>query len=1030
MILPDIAVKKPVAVTMVIALLILLGFIGLTRLPLELLPELDMPVIVVVADYPGAGPSEVEDLVVRPLEESLQAVSGLDTITAISEEGRAQILLEFDWGTDLDFAIQDVREQIDIVRDELPDDADSPYALQYDPTEMPVLEMGVTGEGELVDVRRTLDNDVVPELERQPGVASVEILGGREREIQVELKPDRLKRHDIALFEVMEAIPAANLDLPGGDVTPAGREELLVRTLGRFDNFAEIGSVPVSGSGGSLFYLDEIAVIEDGFTDQNTIVRQDGEKSLGLEIHQEADANTVETVRGVQNALSDVTARLDRELEFTTIQDQADYIGIAISTVINNAVVGGILAVIILFLFLNNFLTTMLVAVNIPVSFMATFFLMDQFGLNLNLMTLGGLALGAGMLVDNSVVVSENIFRFGEQGYDIRRASVDGASEVGGPIAASTITTMAVFLPVVFIEGIAGEIFRDLSFSVAFSLMISLFTALTLIPMLAVKLLVRTDFAKVRERQQNSIVNRILERIKKYYDRGIRLVLSHRLIGFLLVLAVFGVTVFAAGLVGQEFLPELDEGLIDIRLDMPPGTTLADTEETVIGIEEELKEWPEVENIQSIVGHNGISSDARITLGLVDLDERDHRTPYYVENVRKLESIPLEADLQASNLSVVTGGGDLEQAPIVVDVMGADRDELEELSLQLEEIVRDLEYTADVGTSIGDPRPELQIDVNRRKAGNYGLSAAGIAEAVNVAVEGTVVTRFDEDDGEDDDMIDLRLRYGQEIRDDVSRLETMPLANRAGRVLPLDQITEIRRGESPVELRRIDQTDAVSVYSDYSGVDLGSAVDGIEVEMETVEFPAGVNYEFGSETQWMREAFEDLFLAMMLAIIIVFMLLAAQFESYWQPLIIILSVPFGIVGVIYGLIITGRSLNVASYIGVIMMVGIVVNNAIVLLDYINREITKTEEGSRTDAISRACQIRLRPILMTTLTTVLAMFPLALGFGEGSEIQAPIATAVIGGLVVSTFSTLVLLPMLYTTFDDLTRRLFGSGGENS
>ncbi len=1024
MILPDIAVKRPVAVTMAIALLILLGFIGLTRLPLELLPELDMPVIVVVAEYSGAGPSEVEDLVVRPLEESLQAVSGLDTITAISEEGEAQILLEFDWGTDLDFAIQDVREQIDIVQDELPDDAEDPYALQYDPTEMPVLEFGVTGEGELVDVRQTLDDDVVPELERQPGVAEVEILGGREREIQVELKPDRLKRHNIALFDVMEAIPASNLDLPGGDVAPAGREELLVRTLGSFETFSEIGSVPVPGSGGSLFYLEEISRIEDGFTDQDTIVRQDGEESLGLEVHQEADANTVETVTEVREALTAARAGIERELEFTTIQDQADYIGIAISTVINSAVVGGILAVIILYLFLNSFLTTLLVAINIPVAITATFYLMYQYGLNLNLMTLGGLALGSGMLVDNSVVVSENIFRFGEQGYDIRRAAVDGASEVGGPIAASTFTTMAVFLPVVFIEGIAGEIFQDLSFSVAFSLLISLFTALTLIPMLAVRLLGRTDFAGVRKRQQNSLVNRALERLKKLYDRGIRVVLSHRLPGFLIILAVFGATIFAAGFVGQEFLPVLDEGLIDIRLEMPAGTTLADTEKAVAGLEEELKEWPEVEDIQSIVGHEGISSDARMTVGLVDLAERDRRTPEYVEDVRNLENIPPEADLEASNLSVVTGGGDLEEAPIVIDLLGADRDELEDLGFKLEGVIRDLEYTTDVGTSVDEPRPELQVDVNRRKAGNYGLSAAEIAEAVNTAVDGEIVTRYEED-GEGDDMIDLRLRYGREIRDDISRLETMPLANRAGRVMPLDQVAEIRRGESPVELRRIDQSDAVSIYSDHLDVDLGSAVDGIEVEIEEVGMPAGVNYEFGSETQWMREAFEDLFLALMLAIIIVFMLLAGQFESYWQPLIIILSVPFGIVGVIYGLLITGRSLNVASYIGVIMMVGIVVNNAIVLLDYINREIA--EGGTRVDAISRACQIRLRPILMTTLTTILAMLPLALGIGEGSEIQAPIATAVIGGLVVSTFSTLVLLPMLYTVFDDLTSRFKDSGG---
>ncbi len=1020
--LPKIAVERPVAVTMAILLMIFMGVIGLTQLPLELMPDLDLPVIVVIAEFPGAGPSEVEDLVVEPLEETLQAVSDVSSITAISQEGEAQIIMEFEWGTDLDFAIQDVREQIDLVMDLLPDDAEDPFALQFDPTEMPVLEFAVSGEGELHEVRRNLDNDVVPQLERVSGVAEVDILGGQERQIQVELLPDRVRRHNIAVFDVMESVYAANLDIPGGDVTLDGSEELLVRTLGSFESLAEIGDVPVPGGAGGFYYLDDVAHIQDGFTDQDIIVRQNGEEGLGLTISQEADANTVETVEQVNDQLESLQQELDYDLNFTTIMDEAEYIEVAIQTVVNNAVVGGILAVIILFLFLNSVSTTIIVAVTIPVAITATFFLIFQAGLDLNMMTLGGLALGTGMLVDNSVVVTENIFRMREDGKEIKPAAIEGAVEVGVPIAASTFTTMAVFLPVVFIEGIAGEIFQDLSFTVAFSLLLSLVVALTLIPMLSLRLLARTDLKKVRKRQRESRVNRALESLKKQYDRLIKFLLRHRLAAVIVILIIFGTTLAVAGMMGQEFLPDLDEGMIDVRLEMPPGTPLRETEERVARLESEIEQWPEVDNIQSEVGYGGISSEARITVVLVDLADRDRDTTELVQEARALADIVPEAELEASNLSLVTGG-DIDGAPIAIELLGADRDQLEEVGEDLEQIIADIDITTEVDLAVDEPRPELQIDVDRRQAGNYGLSGAEIGEAVNAAIDGEVVTRF-EDEAQDGEIeqVDVLLRYGGGTREDLSRLESMPVANARGQVIPLDQVADISRGLSPVELTRLDQTNSVTIYSDHVDSDLGTAVDAVEEELEAYNLPADIDYEFGSDTEWMRDAFDDLFFALMLAIVIVFMLLAAQFESYWQPLVIILSVPFGLVGVVFGLLITGRSLNVASYIGVIMMVGIVVNNAIVLLDYINRQVAKG--GPREEAISRASQIRLRPILMTTLTTVLAMFPLSLGIGEGAEIQAPIATAVIGGLLVSTASTMIVLPTLYTLFADLAQKISG------
>ncbi len=1015
--LPKFAVERPVAITMIMLVLILMGGIGLTNLPLELMPDLDLPVVVVMTEFPGAGPSEIENLVTRPLEESLQAVTNVSSVSSISQEGESQVIIEFEWGTNLDYAIQDVREQVDFVGPMLPDEAEDPYSIQFDPTEMPVLDYGVSGEGELTEIRQTVEDEIVPELERLSGVAQIDITGSQEREIQIEMDPGRIQRNNIGVTQVMEGIYASNQDLPGGDVTLDQQETLLVRTLGMFDTIEEIGDVPVAGDAG-MYYLGDIAEIYDGYTDQDIIVRQDGEESLGLSIQQEADANTVDTVEGVQAELESLLPELDREINFTTIQDQAEYVNVAIETVISNAVIGGILAIIILFIFLGSFYSTIIVGVTIPVAITATFFLIYWAGLNLNMMTLGGLALGTGMLVDNSVVVTENIFRMREGGKPTLDASVDGAAEVGGPIAFSTLTTTAVFLPVVFIEGIAGEIFRDLSFSVAFSLAISLFVALTLIPMLSLKLMDKIDLEKLQERQQQSKVNRFLELVKTKYDRVIRGLIRSRAITLIVIGALFAGTIFVAGWMGQEFLPELDEGLVSVDLEMEPGTPLSDTEREVERLEAELMDWPEIEHIQSEVGVDGRSSVASMTLALVDLEDRDRSTMEVAAEVRELADLVPEASLEATNLSLVTGGDEATGgASIEVNLLGSDLNQLTESGQEVTAALSEMDILTDVSFGVDDPTPELQVQVDRKQAGNYGLTAGEIAQGVNTAIDGEIVTRYD---AGDEEQVDVRLRYGQGVRESLSDIERMPLANAQGQVFPLDNVASISRGEGPVEINRIDQTRAVSIYGDHVDVDMGTAVEKVEAEVAGLDLPAGIDYEFGGETEWMQEAFDDLFLALVLAIVIVFMLLAGQFESYWQPLVVIFSVPFGLVGVVAGLLLTGRSLNVASYIGVIMMVGIVVNNAIVLLDYIN--IRMEGSDSRLDAISEACQIRLRPILMTTLTTVLAMFPLSLGIGEGAEIQAPIATAVIGGLLVSTVSTLIVMPVLYTVFDDLSKKL--------
>ncbi|MFP4048188.1 MAG: efflux RND transporter permease subunit, partial [Bacteroidales bacterium] len=918
-------------------------------------------------------------------------------------------------------AIQDVREQVDIVRQELPDDVDDPYSMEYDPTEMPVLEYGLTSsEMDLAELREFADDELSSRLESLKGIASVDISGGLEREIQVYLDQAKLKGYSVNVNDVMDSIAASNQDLPGGDINPQEKEHLQIRTLGEIEELEELNNVMVPGKN-NTYYLEDIARIEDDYKDREQYTWINGEESVGLSLQKEAEANTVQTAELVKKEIEKIESENDRDVNFSSIYDESNYVNLAIGAVVNNAIVGGILAVIILFIFLANIPTTVIIALSIPISIITTFVMLFFADMNLNIMSMGGLALGTGMLVDNAIVVLENIYRFRLEGSGAFNSAVEGTNEVRGAITASTITTLIVFLPVVFIEGIAGEIFSDLSFTVTFALLISLFVAITLIAMLSSKLLKNVEVEKLIEKQENSFINRFLNKIKNHYQRWLNIVLDNRTKSFLLVIVIFAVSFFPFIKLSTEFLPEMDEGQIQIQLEMPKGTPRHRTENIVKHIEKKVQNIPELRTMESVVGLGGREDKGEFTIRLVELDNRNRSTSEIIESLRSdIENIDAAENIEISPISNLTGGEEgMGDYPIQLDILGDDREELEDLAKKVAKRVEDIPGTREVSTGIPRKRPEIQLNIDRRKAGKYGLTPGQTANLVDTAVKGNVVSRYQENN----ENIDIRVRYGGDIRQDLHSFNQTPIPTATGEIIPLTDVAKPERGESPGEINRIDQNNSMSVYSQLHGASMGEVTTAIEEELKKMNLPDDIDYEFGSETEWMNDAFEDLSLAITLAIILVYMVIASQFESFIQPFIILFSVPFGLVGVVWALFITGKTLNVASFIGMIMLVGIVVNNAIVLLDYINQ--LQKRYDSRREAILNAGKVRLRPIFMTASTTMLAMLPLSLGIGEGSEIQAPIAISVIGGLLISTFATLFIIPMMFTLFEDLLNKIKGN-----
>jgi len=1017
--LAALAVRRPVATVMFFLIVVLLGGIAFFRLPVDLMPEVTYPTLTVRTDYPNVGPQEVEDLVTRPVEEAVAAIAGVEEITSSSGEGESMVRIAFTWGTDLDEAADEVRTRIDRIRDALPEGAEAPRVFKFDLSSFPVLYLGVYSDVlDEVGLRQFTEERIERRLERVPGVAAVEVRGGLRRQIRVDLDRDRLLALGLSADRVTTLLRQENLNRPAGKVEE-GNLDLYLRTVGEYRTAAEIGATVLTVRDGSPVYLRDVADIREGVEEVTSIVRINGEPGIRVAINKQSGSNTVEVAKA---ALAEAERiNLDyAEVRLVPIIDSSEYIEQAIDNVRTAAVLGGILAVVVLLFFLRSGRSTLVIATAIPISVVATFALVYFAGYTLNIMTFGGLALGVGMLVDNAVVVLENVFRRREKGDDPATAAVQGTGEVALAITASTLTTMSVFLPILFMEGVSSVMYRQLAVVVAFSLFASLAVALTLIPMLSNLLLSR---GPAHGASRWPWLNRLSRRSEGWVDgledgyaSSLHRALSHRGRVVLGALVMLGLSLLLVPRIGSELMPKTDEGEVRIDGEMAVGTRLGVLDDAFRRVEEIVRrEVPEAKSTLAFLGGGGWHPSGQHTgnlrVSLVDAGERERSSEQIAEELRPaLAGIPgIQLRTREGSglflLRIAFGGGD---EALNVEIYGDDVDTGYALAERVRTALETIPGVSDVRLSRDPGRPERVITVDREKIARLGLSMSAVAGIVETNLAGSRATVLRRGGRE----YDIFVRLAEPDRADLAALDRVTLVSARGETVPLTSVIGVESARGPVIVERKDQERVLYVSANVTGRDLGSVATDAREVLRGVETPDGFAVTLGGEYEEQQKAQRALMIAMLLALVLVYMVMAAQFENLLDPFVVMFSIPMALIGVLVTLWITGTTFNIQSYIGMVMLAGIVVNNAIVLVDYVNLLRRRDGLGLR-EAVAEGARRRLRPILMTTLTTVLGLVPLAIGLGEGSELQAPMARVVIGGLLTSTLITLYLVPAVYT-----------------
>jgi HAE1 family hydrophobic/amphiphilic exporter-1 len=1012
------SVRRPVATTMVFASLMVLGVLAFFRLKIDLLPELDFPSISVVVEYPGVGPEEMETLITRRVEEAVARVEGIDRIESFSSEGRSRVALRFDWGVPLEAALNDVRASVERVRALMPEEAEPPVIYKFDLANFPIMNLALESDMDEGALRRFADDVVKPRLERVPGLASVDVRGARDREIRIEVEPDALEALGLSPLDVVNALRRENLTVPAGPVE-FGDQNILVRPMSEFTSLDEVRNALIVRRNGHPVRVRDVAEVRDDFEEFVNIVRIDGERGVEITVTKSPDANTVEVAEAMRVAIAEFNEDYEGRASVSVIVDTSVFIQRSIEEVQSSVLVGALLSVLVLLVFLRSIRATLVVATAIPISVIGTFFLMEQLDLTLNLISFGGLALGLGMLVDNAIVILENVYRRRQMGDDPITAAIEGAGEVSGAVFASTLTTVAVFVPVIFLTGFAGVFFSQMSLVVSASLLCSLVVAMTLVPMLAARLL-RTGNAV----QQADA--RWLQAIDNAYGRVTGFVLRHRFLTMVVAIGVLAGSVTQADTIGSELLPQSDESEVRINLEYPVGTRIEVTTEAVQRAEDVIRrEVPEVFNVLSTIGTPGFFStdgeeSAQLRVNLVSPDQRTRSSGQVAAELLPI----LQRELPGMRVRARPGtglwifnfirGGD---SRIRVDVRGYDLEVSERLTQQVVAAMSEVEGILDVRPSRRPGGRELQLSIDRERAADYGLSTSDVADTISTLVQGRNAGVY----REGGDEFNVRVRLSDENLRSIDHVLASPMRLPDGRSVQLRDLVASNDGRTPLAIERLDQERIVTISANNApGRDVGSINTELAQRFAAIEVPDGFSILVAGEAQEQSGAFGALGLGFLLALALVYMVMAAQFESFLQPLVIMMSIPFAAVGVIWTLVLTETTFNLNSFMGCVVLVGVVVNNAIVLVDYSN--MLRHRDGMELRAaVIEASRRRLRPILMTTLTTVLALLPVAMATGAGSETQTPLARVVVGGMVVSTLVTLIVIPVLYHAVEGAIER---------
>ena len=1003
------SVKRPVFTSMVTLIVIVLGIMAFSRLLIDLLPSIELPTLTVRTQLEGADPLVMERQVTQIVEEIVATVPGIEEMTSTSYEGNSSVKVTFGWGTSLDNAAVDVQATLQDEISELPDNIIGPRISKFDIDTYPVVILGISSKLDPVELTEIVENQIRYRFARIPGVAQVDPWGGFDREVRIELDPDKINALGLPLNDILDAIRDANIDRPAGKIEQ-GRFEVTLRTPAEFRTLDDIRNTVVARLEGTVVTLDQIASVQDTYSKLSRIIRVNGERGLRVAIRKQPGANTVEVARHVLEVVDEVN-RAFPQINIVPVTDQGNFIERSIRNVSMSVLFGGSLAVLVLLYFLRSLRSTLVISLAIPISVIATFALLYFGGFTINLMTLGGLALGVGMMVDSSVVVLENIYRrHSEQGEAPEQAAVLGTGEVASAVVAGTITTLVIFLPLLFVRGVSGVLFQELAFVIMFALFCSLLVSLSLVPMLASRFL-----GKERELQPER--HGLLEALETGYRDLLQLALRHRLATIGISVTLFAASLLLIPQIGTEFLPPSDEGAVTVTGEMEVGSRLDLMDVQARKLEALV--YPEVpEAISSVVsvvpsGTRGSSrARVRINLTLKPATGRDRSNKAIADALRS----KLDGAIPGMKISTRAPQGQflLERIlstteGVTVEVRGFDLEVLHALAQRVSSSVEGIEGITDVEMSRTKGLPQQEILVNRAKIANLGLTVRDVTEAIETAIAGSRAGDFRREGNAYQILVqlaDAEKRSIQEVLD-------LNLRTPAGELVALRNLVEIDAGEGPVTIERKDQQRLVTVTANISGRDLGSVAQEIITKLDEIPRPEGYDLLVAGDYEEQQKAFRDLVESLVLALLLVYMVLASQYESLRDPLVVMLSVPLAAIGVLLTLFLTGSTFNLQSGIGVIMLGGIVVNNAILLVNQAGQ--LRAENMPVMDALLEAGRRRLRPILMTTLTTILALLPLALGIGEGADAQAPLARAVIGGLAASTLITLVLIPVVYSLF---------------
>ena len=1013
----DFCLKHKVTTIMAYVLIVVFGIMGFTSLPLALMPDIELPMAVVYTTYSNAGPQEVENMVTKTIESACASVSGMDEIQSLSSEGSSMVMVTFADGTDMDEAMVDLRGRIDRVKGFLPEDADAPMTMTIDVDAMPVVTVGLKG-ADLAELQAIAEDDIQPALERIDGVASVDIAGGYENEIAIDTNADRLAGYGLSVSYIAQMLAAENVALPAGEVQ-SGDQSFSVRADGEFSSVSDIANTLIPLPTGGTVRLSEVADVYVAPKEQTAIAKIGGEPCITISVNKQSDTNTLQVAERAKDALNEVTA-LQPTLDWSLLMDQSDMINMTVDSVIQNIVFGVLLAAIVLFVFLRDWGATAVISMSMPICIISVFLIMQVLDITMNMMSLGGIAMGVGMIVDNSIVVLENIFHYRSDGCDRFTSCVEGTKEVALSISASTLTTVAVFLPIGLSGGLSGMMFREFCITICSLLLASLLIALTLVPVLCYALLDRGGKHRMRMPDTgHDIADRPL--MRKYKELLAHFI-THRKKAIIISGAMIVAFLGSIAIAGVELMPQMDESMVAIGIEMPVGSDLEDVSAMADrAVDIALEQVPEIESIYYSTGGASMSTtstanSASITVNLVDKSDRDRTSQQVADDFR-----PYMQDLAGAEISVEASGtmdmSSMTGDAISVTLRGDDYEKLSQTAEQLAGQLAALPGAIEVSSSASDQVPEVEITLNRANASRFGLTAAAIGQAVRGELSGQTATQL-KVNGEE---ITVTVRGDSRAETSIDALKSVMIPTQTGGSVPLSLVANVDTVLAPQSINRLNQSRTVTITGGaadtVSTAEMSQAVQGV---LDTFELPDGITYETGGEMEEMINTFTQLAYALVVALGLVYFVLASQFESFVMPVIIMTILPIGLLGSLFTLPLTGNKISMVAFIGVIMLAGTVVNSSIVLIDYMN--IRRKRGEDKDTAILNACPRRVRPVLMTTLTTVLGLLPMVFSNGEGAEMMRPMAIVMITGMVVSTIVTLLFTPVYYSLIESLTQRV--------